>query len=217
MLDHWSPCKDPQVIAVSPSAMPGFRLRLPADAVQEDSLKPGVFVLVSATADNWSRARAASRESRLAEVLPFLVEDHVQAGTRGLLVSGIVRVLARRGQLIRCDGGEEAAHHRESARPDIQHRRGEQCVRVRRPGMPPPALRLRPVGCGVRIVARGAAAAAPLGRRGGPAGRAGHHGADVEAPAHRRGRAGQGQPSRRGLIRCGHQQRGGAVAGAIGR
>jgi hypothetical protein len=53
--------------------------------------------------------------------------------------------------------------------------------------------------------------------RGGPAGRAGHHGADVEAPAHRRGRAGRGQPGRRGLVRCGHQQRGGAVAGAVGR
>ena len=44
------PCKDPQVIAVSPSALSGFRLRPPAGAIQEDSLKPSVFALVSATA-----------------------------------------------------------------------------------------------------------------------------------------------------------------------
>ena len=44
------PCKDPQVIAVSPSALSGFRLRPPAGPIQEDSLKQRGFALVSATA-----------------------------------------------------------------------------------------------------------------------------------------------------------------------
>src|SRR5512140_3779857 len=45
-----APCKDPQVIAVSSLALSGFRLRPPAVAVQEDSFKSRVFVLVSVTA-----------------------------------------------------------------------------------------------------------------------------------------------------------------------
>ena len=36
-------------MAVSPSALSGFRLRPPVGALQEDSLKPTVFVLVSTT------------------------------------------------------------------------------------------------------------------------------------------------------------------------
>jgi hypothetical protein len=38
------------VIAVSPPTLSGFRLRPPAGAIQEDSLKARIFVLVSATA-----------------------------------------------------------------------------------------------------------------------------------------------------------------------
>ena len=49
-----------------------------------------------------------------AEVLPLLAEDHVQARTGGLLAPGIVRVLARRGQHLRCDCREEVAHHRDA-------------------------------------------------------------------------------------------------------
>ena len=40
MLNPPESCKDPQVIAVSPSALSGFRLRPPAGAIQEDLLKP---------------------------------------------------------------------------------------------------------------------------------------------------------------------------------
>ena len=36
----------------------------------------------------------------VAVVLPLLLEDHVQAGAGGLRVSGVLRVLARRGQLV---------------------------------------------------------------------------------------------------------------------
>ena len=50
MLNHRSRGKDPQVIAVSPSALSGFRLRPPAGPIQEDSLKQRGFALVSATA-----------------------------------------------------------------------------------------------------------------------------------------------------------------------
>src|ERR1700685_633483 len=55
----------------------------------------------------------------VAEVLPLLVEDHVEARTGGLLAFGIVRVLARRGQHLRWDCCEEVAHHRDATRPDL--------------------------------------------------------------------------------------------------
>ena len=61
------PCKDPKVIAVSPSALSGFRLTPPAGAIQEDSLKPRVLPWSAPPQARWSRARPASRESRLAD------------------------------------------------------------------------------------------------------------------------------------------------------
>src|SRR5262249_45626875 len=66
---------------------------------------------------------------RITVVVPLLLEDHVQAGEDGLPVPGVPRVLAHRGQLIWGNGGEEVAHHRDTARPDLQHlgvRRGHR-------------------------------------------------------------------------------------------
>jgi hypothetical protein len=65
----------------------------------------------------------------IAVVLPLLLEDHVQAGEGGLPVPLAPRVLARRGQLVRCDGAEEVAHHGDATRPDLEHvgvRRGDR-------------------------------------------------------------------------------------------
>jgi hypothetical protein len=59
MLNHRSLCKDPQVMAVLPSTLSGFRLRPPVGEIQKDSLRPRGFVLVSATAGT-SELRSAS-------------------------------------------------------------------------------------------------------------------------------------------------------------
>src|SRR5215472_458842 len=57
----------------------------------------------------------------VAKVFPFLREDYVQARTDGFGAWRIVRVFAWRGQHVGCEGGEEVAHHRDPARPDIKH------------------------------------------------------------------------------------------------
>lgn len=59
------PCENPQVMAVSRSALSGFRLRPPDCAIQEDSLKRKVFALVSVTVSALELRSRASRESRL--------------------------------------------------------------------------------------------------------------------------------------------------------
>ena len=52
-------CKDPQVIAVSPLALSGFRLRPPAGAIQEDSLSPKFLSWSAPSQAHWNCARPA--------------------------------------------------------------------------------------------------------------------------------------------------------------
>jgi hypothetical protein len=51
--------KDPQVIAVSPSALSGFRLRPPAGGIQEDSLRPRSLSWSAPSQAHWNCARPA--------------------------------------------------------------------------------------------------------------------------------------------------------------
>ena len=59
MLNPPESCKDPQVIAVSPSALSGFRLRPPAGGIQEDSLKPRSLSWSAPSQGHWNCAQLA--------------------------------------------------------------------------------------------------------------------------------------------------------------
>jgi hypothetical protein len=57
----------------------------------------------------------------VAVVLPLFLEDRVQARQGGLNTIRVMGVPARRGQVVRGEGGDEVAHHRDAVCSSLEH------------------------------------------------------------------------------------------------